>query len=156
MRTLNSTPVHADHAQRQEPQSRWRLALLITVLAGFFLMHGLSGAEACVSDALEHSAAQAATVSVTTSAPVASASTNTSARAEAAAADSCVCVAMGALCMPLRPQDNSSLLGLFLLVLAALPAGSAWTQFMTAVLRAARPRSYHGAPVRVLACVSRT
>ena len=159
MRTCDTAPVRGSRTQQPRLRSRWRMALLFTVLAGFFLMHGLSSADACIPNLLEQAATQSTVVSASTSGAMASTSAaSTSTGTEAAPADSC-CAVMGTLCVPLRPQDSALLLTLLLLGLATLPTGSAWTQFIAAALRGirgARPRSFGGTPVRVLACVSRT
>lgn len=159
MQTCDTAPVRASHTSQPRLRSRWRLTVLITMLAGFFLMHGLSGAGACVSDALDHAATQGVVVSASAAGAMASTgATSTSTGTEAASADSC-CTVMGTLCVPLRPQDSALLLTLLLLGLATLPTGSAWTRFIAAAMRGirgARLRPFGGAPVRVLACVSRT
>ena len=160
MQTCDTTPVRASHTSQPRLRSRWRLTVLITVLAGFFLMHGISGAGACVSDALDRAATQGAVVSSSAAGAMASTgATSASTGTEAASADSCECAVMGTLCVPLRPQDSALLLTLLLLGFATLPAGSAWTRFIAAAMRGirgARLRPFGGAPVRVLACVSRT
>lgn len=135
------------------PQSRWRLALLITVLAGFFLMHGLSGADTCASvmpslpSSAGSTAATAATSTMTGQAAV---------QQQTVPSDRC-CAAAGALCVPLRPQEAGWLL---LLGLAVCPESLAWTRLIAAALRApvhhARGVHARGAPVRLLACVIRT
>lgn len=153
-------PVQARRPSARRPQPRWRLALLISVLTGFFLMHGLSDAGACISDALEHGVTQSAPVAASPGAVIGPTSTITPTRTAATAVDPCACAPMGPQCVPLRPQDSASLLLTLLLVaLAALPRAASWAQFFAQALqgaRAARFRPSGGAPVRILACVSRT
>lgn len=155
-----SAPVHAGSSSARRPQPRWRLALLISVLTGFFLMHGLSDAGACLSDVLEHGVTQSAPVAASPGAVVAPTSTISPTRLAVSPTDPCACTPMSPQCVPLRPQDNASLLLTLLLVaLAALPRGTSWAQFFAQALRgarAARLRPSGGAPVRILACVSRT
>jgi hypothetical protein len=159
MQICDTPPVRTSRTPRPRLLSRWQLTVLITVLAGFFLMHGLSGADACVPSALDRAVAQYAVVSASTSSAMAPMNaTSASAGTEAVPADSC-CAVMGTMCVPLRPQDSTLLLTLLLLGLATLPTGSAWTRFIAAAMRGirgARLRSFGGPPVRVLACVSRT
>ena len=141
------------------PQPRWRLALLITVLAGFFLMHGLSGADTCASATPSLSAGAGSTVATAATSPMAGQATTELQTAPATSpADQC-CAAMGTLCVPLRPQDTGWLLTLLLLGLAAFAGSPAWTRLIAAALRlvrAARPRPATGPPVHLLACVIRT
>ena len=141
------------------PQPRWRLALLITVLAGFFLMHGLSSTDACAGataslpGSTQSTAAMASTDNATQSAAMGGGSSS-----HVSAADQC-CAAMGTVCLPQRPQDEAWLLVLLLSGLAPLPTGGATAGVIDAVRRIARAgRQYSGAttPVRLLGCVSRT
>lgn len=141
------------------PQPRWRLALLITVLAGFFFMHGFSSAGTCASVVPPLSAGAGSTVAAAaTSTTTGQAATDLRTAPATSPADRC-CAAMGTLCVPLRPQDAGGLLTLLLLGLAAFPVRSSWTRLIATALRragAACPRPPRGAPVLLLACVIRT
>lgn len=147
-----------DPADRRPAQPRWRLVVLITVLAGFFLMHGLSDAGSCAGalaslPADVHSnVAMAASAGSTEvhSAPGDGAS-------HASTADQC-CSAMGTLCVPQRPQDSAWLLVL-LLGLAVLVNGEGSGRLMDAIARTARGRRRRpgsATSMRLMVCVSRT
>lgn len=153
--------MHAATAVRtnRAPHPRWRLAVLIFVLAGFFLMHGLSSVGTCVSAAPSLSAsAQSTTAMASTSAMAGPATTKARTAPEASTADQC-CAAMGAQCVPLRPQDTAWLLVLLLFGLAVLPTAGVTARVIDAppgTTRAGRRYPSKTTPVRLLGCVSLT
>lgn len=152
---MHATPsVHA----RRAPLRRWRLILLISVLAGFFFMHGLSGADSCVGAAhsLPADARSAAAVAPVNSTMASAALGGGS--SQASPADQC-CAAMGTPCVPQRPRDEAWLFVVLLLALAVPPTGSAAARLTGAVAWIARTGRRHAdaaPPVLLLACVSRT
>lgn len=169
-----TAPEHADLRCRGQSRPRWRLAVLITVLAGFFLMHGLSGADSCAGAlALQSAEAQTSVAMVTANSATAQAVETKTAETQSAEtktvvgggsshtspADQC-CAAMGTLCIPQRPQDDAWILVL-LLGLAMLVNGEGAGRLMDeAIARTARARRRRhpgsAIPTRLLVCVSRT
>jgi hypothetical protein len=141
--------------------ARWRLSLLLAVLVGFFLMHGVSSGDSCAGAAsplvvasqnapmsVEGAATDTVTVTATGSATV-------------TAADHCGCDGTGLVCVPLRPQSITALLTV-LMIGFALAAAEA-----TGLLALAgggwglggpptRRRAARAVSLRVLVCVSRT
>lgn len=145
---------HATTASASAPVPSWRLAVLIAVLAGFFLMHGTMVGDSCAGLGSPSLAAPAAHA-----APAMSAPANTSAHPATAVtvADECGCPVMGAACTPLRPQADGALLALVLAGYAStLFGGAPALSSLTAAARLLSRRTPRAAPVRAWACVSRT
>jgi hypothetical protein len=173
MPTHQTAPVRAESARSRPPRPRWKLAVLVTVLLGFFLMHGLSGADSCAGalaslpDDAQSSVAMVAAHSAALSAADAQAVavSGTEARgatvggsSQAVQADD-QCCATGTLCVPQRPQDQSRLLVLLLLGLAMPVNGAGAGRLIDAIARMARrgrQRADTATPTRLLVCVSRT
>jgi hypothetical protein len=171
--THQTAPVRVDSAQSQPLRPRWKLAVLVTVLLGFFLMHGLSGADSCagaLASLPDDAQSSVAMVAANTAAPSAAAAqvvalNGTEAQgatirgsSQAAQADD-QCCAMGTLCVPQRPQDQALLLVLLLIGLAMPVNGSSAGRLIDAIARMARTRRRRtgtATPTRLLVCISRT
>lgn len=148
---MNAAPVPVPVSSRP---AWWRLALLFAVLAGFFLMHGMSAGDACAEASTVAVSAPGTTPAVMQGIGTTVATTT----AGTAVSQACGCQdAMGALCVPSRSQDTAALLAMLLAGLAVMPVGRLpLGGVLSSVLGGAARRSRAPVPVRVLVCVSRT
>ena len=147
-------------SQHPAPWRRaWRRAVIVlAVLVGLFLMHGMSaGADAGCAGQYPQTASSSQALAVTTTTPTLSTGSSALSASGATAIDRCVCdPSMGASCVPLAQRGLGALLATLLLALAWVsiprpgpPGGLSGTSLWA---RQTRPR----APVRALSCVSRT
>ena len=152
---MNAAPVHDPPPRRH---ARWRLGVLVAVLAGFFLMHGSSLGTVC-ADALVGMPTTAQSPPTITQ-PGGAATMIEGAASTVSVADGCACQdAMGAMCVPLRSPSMAALLAVLLAGIATPSSGAAALLAGVLARAAALARRRAGVgvvPVHVLVCVSRT
>jgi hypothetical protein len=138
--------------------SRWRVTVLFTVLAGLFLMHGISSGDSCAglgspASAVSQNAPRIAAGAVNGALTPAGSAT-------VAAAEQCGCDGMGAACIPLRPESATTLLAVLIVGVALALAETTGMLTLAGTLGLGDPsmrrRAARVVPLRALACVSRT
>jgi len=134
------------------------MAVLLAVLAGFFLMHGAASGDSCSDGASPVSAGGTTqNVAATAQAGVSVGFASVTAR-PAPAGDACGCQGeMSAMCVPLRSQDMAAVIAVLLAGWASVVGGGTNLGGLIASgMPGTRRRPRATVPVRVLVCVSRT
>lgn len=158
MRSAASSIASTPSPPSSPRMSRWRLAVLVMALAGFFMMHGSSPGDSCVattSSAAGASTSMTAAPATQTASDISTSSVESSTHSTSAKAamDEQGGGTMGVACTPLRPVSAGAFVPL-LTVFAAMPAG--WGGALALLAGVAQGARRRAVAVRVLVCVSRT
>jgi hypothetical protein len=140
-------------------RGRWRLTVLFAVLAGLFLMHGISSGDSCAALGSPPIAASQNAPMAVAGAPVGA--LTLPGPATVAAAEQCGCDGMGAVCVPLRHESAMALLAVLMAGVALALAETAGLLALAGIALGVgdpsmRRRTARAVPLRALVCVSRT
>lgn len=148
------SPSHSSAAR-----GRWRLTVLLAVLAGLFLMHGVSSGDSCAG--LGAPASGASQNAPTAAVAVITGALTPAGSAIVSAAEQCGCDGMGVACIPLRPESATALLTVLIAGVALALAETTGMLTLPGIALglgdpSTRRRTARAVPLRALVCVSRT